>query len=424
MTVCTASDQCHVAGVCNTSTGVCSNPQKANGTSCGDGNACTQTDTCQAGVCTGTNPVACAASDQCHVVGVCNAANGVCSNPPKVDGTSCGDGNACTQTDTCQAGVCTGGNPVVCAASDQCHDAGTCDTSSGACSNPTSADGSTCSDSNPCTTGDTCQGGACAPGTATVCAASDQCHSAGVCDTATGVCSDPPLADGTSCGDGNACTQVDACQAGVCTGGNPIVCTASDQCHVAGVCDPATGVCSDPPQADGTSCGDSNACTLTDTCQSGVCSGGNPIVCTASDQCHDPGVCNAVTGVCSDPAKADGATCSSGNACKVDEACSSGTCQGGSARDCDDSDACTADVCDAVLGCMSQTVNMESTSFSSSRVDGRDLTVLAEAWNSCPGDPRYNDEANLDQGSTLLAACIDGTDFHLFMSSFGHTCSP
>src|SRR5215469_1066679 len=41
------------------------------------------------------------------------------------NGTACNDGNACTQTDTCQAGVCVGSNPVVCAASDQCHVGGT-----------------------------------------------------------------------------------------------------------------------------------------------------------------------------------------------------------------------------------------------------------------------------------------------------------
>jgi len=30
--------------------------------------------------------------------------------------------------------TCTGANPVVCTAQDQCHDAGSCDTSTGACS--------------------------------------------------------------------------------------------------------------------------------------------------------------------------------------------------------------------------------------------------------------------------------------------------
>src|SRR2546422_5636350 len=35
-----------------------------------------------------------------------------------------------------------------------------------------------------------------------------------------------------------------SCQSGTCVGANPVTCTASDQCHVAGTCDPVTGTCS------------------------------------------------------------------------------------------------------------------------------------------------------------------------------------
>src|SRR5207249_1162379 len=136
----------HDAGVCDPASGTCSNPNKADGAACADGDACTQTDTCQAGVCTGTNPVVCAALDRCHVAGPCDPANGTCSNPNKADGSACADGDACTQTDTCQAGTCTGTNPVVCAALAQCHAAGVCDPANGTCSNPDKADGSACSD--------------------------------------------------------------------------------------------------------------------------------------------------------------------------------------------------------------------------------------------------------------------------------------
>src|SRR5206468_13086601 len=107
---------CNVAGVSDPASGTCSNPNTPNGSACDDSNACTQTDTCQAGTCTGTNPVVCAALDQCHAAGVCDPANGTCSNPDKADGSACSDGDACTQTDTCQAGSCIGTNPVVCAA--------------------------------------------------------------------------------------------------------------------------------------------------------------------------------------------------------------------------------------------------------------------------------------------------------------------
>jgi hypothetical protein len=161
-----------------------------------------------------------------------------------------------------------------------------------------------------------------------ICTASDACHEAGVCDPATGLCSDPPAADGTACNDGNACTQTDTCQAGTCTGGNPVVCSAADQCHLAGSCDPATGACSNPTAADGTACNDGNACTQTDTCQAGTCTGGNPVVCSAADQCHLAGSCDPATGACSNPTAADGTACNDGNACTQTDTCQAGTCTG------------------------------------------------------------------------------------------------
>src|SRR5262249_40887849 len=137
----------------------------------------------------------------------------------------------------------------------------------------------------------------------------DQCHVAGVCDPATGFCSNPTAGDGTACSDGDACTRVDSCQGGRCVGASPVVCTAQDQCHVAGACAPATGRCSRPPAAEGTACNDGNACTQTDTCRGGACVGANPAVCTAQDQCHVAGVCDPATGFCSNPAAADGTAC-------------------------------------------------------------------------------------------------------------------
>src|SRR5688572_33067825 len=94
------------------------------------------------------------------------------------------------------------------------------------------------------------------------------------------------------CDDGNACTRTDACTAGACVGGNRVVCTASDQCHLAGTCDPTTGMCSDPARPDGFACNDTNACTSGDACQAGACVSGTPRACTAADACHDAGVCD------------------------------------------------------------------------------------------------------------------------------------
>lgn len=86
------------------------------------------------------------------------------------------------------------------------------------------------------------------------CPAIDGCHGKGERDPVSGACSTPALANGSSCDDGDGCTQSDACQAGSCIGAKPIVCTASDVCHLAGSCDSASGVCSNPadPKALGT----------------------------------------------------------------------------------------------------------------------------------------------------------------------------
>jgi kumamolisin len=97
------------------------------------------------------------------------------------------------------------------------------------------------------------------------------------------VCSDntcATAANGTACTDGSACTSPDTCQSGVCVGGNPVVCSALDQCHSAGVCDPQTGACSNPNAPDGLACNDQNACTSPDVCASGVCTG-TPISCAS-----------------------------------------------------------------------------------------------------------------------------------------------
>ena len=50
--------------------------------------------------------------------------------------------------------------------------------------------------------------------------------------------------NGTPCDDGSACTSSDSCQSEVCVGVPSVVCTASDQCHDVGICNPGTGICS------------------------------------------------------------------------------------------------------------------------------------------------------------------------------------
>jgi hypothetical protein len=76
----------------------------------------------------GANPVVCAAPDQCHEAGVCNPETGVCSAPPAADGIACDDDDLCTADDACVSGTCRGtslpdsDDDGVCDARDACPD--------------------------------------------------------------------------------------------------------------------------------------------------------------------------------------------------------------------------------------------------------------------------------------------------------------
>ena len=123
--VCEALDQCHDVGVCNPVTGECSNPAKEDDTTCDDGDACTQTDTCQSGVCSGSDDVVCEALDQCHDAGTCDSLTGECSNPKKIDDTKCNDGDELTFNDKCLSGTCSG-NIINCTIDSECQDDDLC----------------------------------------------------------------------------------------------------------------------------------------------------------------------------------------------------------------------------------------------------------------------------------------------------------
>ena len=328
------SDECN--------SGVASNPPKSTSTACGAGGALF----CDgAGKCVGcTSPSQCTAP-QCKIA---KCVQGVCGTNDDVNGTSCDDANGCTKADTCQSGTCVGSNPVVCAASDSCHVAGTCAPSTGVCSNPAKTDGESCIDGDACTQSDSCSAGVCVGASPVVCTARDSCHDVGTCNSATGVCSNPQKQDGQGCNDGNACSQTDVCQGGVCTGGNPVVCTALTPCHNVGTCDPSTGQCSNPQKAEGESCSDGNACTQTDTCISGSCSGANPVVCPAPAVCKQQGTCDPSTGTCTTPDAPGGTPCLSNG---VDGQCLLGVCvacgdgfvNGG--ENCDDNNGLGGDGC-------------------------------------------------------------------------------
>jgi len=238
-------------------------------------------------------------------------------------------GQVCRSDGECASGLCgppdrTGRRRCACSGPADCpRPSGRCKIATcnaGVCGVADNAGGS-CDTGVPCTANGVCDAGGKCIGTPVTCMALDQCHEPGVCDQRTGRCTNLPKPDGTACDDGNGCTRNDTCQAGVCTRGNPVVCTALNQCHAVGTCDPATGRCSNPNLPDGTACDDGNACTSSDTCQAGTCVGGDSVVCTAINQCHMIGTCERSTGLCSSP------TAPNGTPCVVDS--ESGTCRSG-----------------------------------------------------------------------------------------------
>ena len=208
----------------------------------------------------------------------------------------------CAVNEACDSGVCR----HTCESAGECPPDGQCGIAS--CPN------GLCEYAPNGTIGTACQSGA-EPGIA-------QCNGTEiVCET---FCSNPANA-GAVCDNGNACVTGTVCIDGVCGGGTAVTCTAQDQCHNAGTCNPATGVCSNPAKPDGSPCNDGDACTQSDTCQGGVCVGAAPVTCTALGQCYNAGTCNPATGVCSNPAKP------AGTGCELDGGNPNGICNGSGA---------------------------------------------------------------------------------------------
>jgi hypothetical protein len=197
-----------------------------------------------AGACVDPNAVVCAAPTQCQQAGVCQPATGICAFAPQVAGTTCNaDGNGCTQNDACNgAGACVAGAAVVCntPADAQCQSAaGTC-TSTGnntfSCNYVAATNGTACNkDSNGCTQNDSCQAGVCSAGAPVVCSnTTNSCQAAAGTCTSTGTnsfaCSFANVNEGGACNTAGPCITGQACTAGACTGGTPF-CPAGTSCQ-------------------------------------------------------------------------------------------------------------------------------------------------------------------------------------------------
>jgi hypothetical protein len=274
-----------------------------------------------------------------------------------VTGGTCNDGNRCTVNDTCQNGACVGTAKDCSAQSDACND-GICRQSDGACVKRAKANGTACSDNDNCTVGDSCQGGACTPGAGLNCShLDDQCN-VGVCQT-DGTCGKAPRANDTRClADGNFCNEIGACRSGACVAGPAVVCTASDECHRAGSCDPATGHCSNPTAPDGTPCGTGGSChggTCVGQCLAvnSVCDASNDTCCTDEEAfcdenpaCGDAGearCCRPEGAACDRSCDCCGGVCADGVCCVLNQQCADD-------NECCAGQSCIGDICTDVCG--------------------------------------------------------------------------
>ena len=439
---------------CVPATGTCTNtPNQA---TCSDANACTTGDVCQTGVCVGTavscddlNPctsdscdkklgcqhdnaaIPCDDGDKCTVADAC--VDGACVSGKK---TTCNDKNPCT-ADACDlaTGGCT--NTVLwgnaCSDNDLCTGGDACDLAGACKGDPVSCDdnnvctndscaadtgcdhtpvATACEDGNPCTVGDTCKNGICAVGSAKDCDDKKAC-TADSCDPKSGNCVNKVL-DGGPCNDGSQCTDPDACQGDVCTG-KAVVCDDSNSC-TSDSCDPATGCVY--KQLTGP-CTDGNPCTLGDTCNATFCAPGTAKDCDDNNACTTDS-CDSVSGNCKNLAKT-GAPCDDGNACTGPDACgggsaANGTVCAGTTKTCDDGNLCTDDACDTTSGC--------SNKFNKKSCDDQDACSTGDTcfFGACLGTP-INIGTACDDGNPCTVDSCDSASGCKHTPTAGLNCS-
>lgn len=227
------------------------------------------TDTSQAdiGVDT-TTTVSCTSDAECQTaftdkgqcqVAVCDTtlAEPVCILGNADDGTTCDDGDDCTEEDACQAGACVG-TPVVgcgpCSSNDDCAEF---------------------EDGNPCNGTLICDGGLCVVDSATVvtCPAdNDTGCEKNTCVPETGECAMQAVPEATPCiGEDPDCLAGFVCRAGTCV------------CAGASACDPPCGDCQICVE------GTCEECPGEWVCQAGVCREVDPCNGIPFEGCCDEG---------------------------------------------------------------------------------------------------------------------------------------
>lgn len=344
--------------ICNATTGEC-DVQPIVGPWCDDGDACTFNDVCTASGCVGS-PKNCddyndCTEDSCHspdgtcihtlIEGhclldelcytdgyvypyrpfapcwSCNVNTSTISWTPVPDGTTCDDNDLCTSNDACDinTGMCTG-VPMDCSFLDTDCAVGKC--FYGVCVSDPINSGSTCDDGLYCTLNDKCSSDGQCIGEQRDCGGFDGSCNIGVCDEGSASCVAQPIVDYTKCPMfASACDGETYCLAGVCTTSDPVVCDPSPNSCISSECDSDYG-CIEVPYYN-TACDDQNVCTIGDFCGGdSVCYPGYiTLNCDDSNPCTDDR-CDAVLGCVNTPI----ANCEQ---CNVNLDCSAQSCQVG-----------------------------------------------------------------------------------------------
>lgn len=272
-------DPCHGHGVCNGTDGSCTCDNEYMTADCG---------ACQAnsGGYPDCVPCSCTVGDDCCMNGCFWDAQG----------TTCGESNfACTIMQCNTEHACVEIVSEGCLIEGTCVSEGQQQDTDGciACDPSRNKrdwsymDGTVCVDDNACTHSDKCTSG--------ICSGTDySCASPGLCETAIGATCDGLggclyFADtGAVCDDDDDCTHTDKCQSDKSCVGTTYSCNSPGSCETASgaLCD-GLGGCSYPADTDAV-CDDMDDCTYGETCDAfKMCQGG------INYSCNDHGTCNS-----------------------------------------------------------------------------------------------------------------------------------
>ncbi|MEC9071413.1 MAG: hypothetical protein VX938_03500, partial [Myxococcota bacterium] len=386
---------------------------------CDDGDACTDGDLCADGGCFGGEPLNCDDENPCTNE-TCSPDAG-CEYSNVLNGAGCDNGDPCGAVQECQSGECVAIVETDCDDDNPCTVDG-CEPGEG-CYHLNSADGKPCEDGNACTDADSCQAGVCAGGDAISCDDGEFCNGVETCEADTGCTSGsaPDLDDGNDC-------TLDACDEDadeVTHTPDDSLCDDGEFCNGAEFCNAITGCKSgQPPTVDDfipctTDACDEEADEVThtpdhDTCDNGTfCDGVEQ--CVVGEGCKtgtppdvDDGI-DCTLDLCDFDTDApqhlaQNSQCDNGEFCDGAEVCNVDTgCEAGSAVDVDDGVSCTTDTCDEDLN---QVVNTPDHTLCDNGLfcDG---VEVCDATDGCQDGP----DVDVADGITCTSdSCNEDTD--------------